>query len=118
MTIKSWLQIKAAVLLILFNWFKTIEHSFKVYVITMFAGVDCQQISEHIQHVCTYMTHSRTNLDVPSSSSIVVLVIAVKEKTENTFQLLPSCYFTYYETINLTNLIVFLKYITYTNLQH
>ena len=46
-----------------------------------------------------YMTYLRTNLDVPSSGSFTVLVIAIKGKTENTFTRSPSCYVTYYETI-------------------
>ena len=64
------------------------------------------------------MTYLRTNLDVPSSSSIAELVITIKAKTENTSKLLLSCYITFYENITLTKLIVFLTYITYTNLQY
>jgi hypothetical protein len=63
------------------------------------------------------MTYLRTNLDVPSSSSIAELVITIKAKTENTSKLLLSCYITFYENITLTKLIVFVTYITYTNLQ-
>jgi hypothetical protein len=116
MAIKSWLQINAAVLLILYSWFKITEYSFKVLCRNHFCWC---RLPANFQAPSTrmYMTYLRTNLDVPSPSSIV-LVFAMKWKTENTFTWLPSCYVTYYETITLKKLIVSLKYITYTNLRH